>query len=66
MLVAGARADRWGRKPLFLAGFLYFTLAAVSFYTLSDNQFWLVAVQTFSMASARLFGALFPGLSWPT
>ena len=29
-------------------------------YTLSDNQFWLVAVQTLDGVGAGLFGALFP------
>ena len=40
-MLVGARADRWGRKPLFLAGFLILPLRGC-LYTLSDNQFWLV------------------------
>jgi predicted MFS family arabinose efflux permease len=58
-MLVGARADRWGRKPLFLAGFLILPLRGC-LYTLSDNQFWLVAVQTLDGVGAGLFGALFP------
>ena len=58
-LLVGARADRWGRKPLFLVAFLILPLRGC-LYTLSDNQFWLVAVQTLDGVGAGLFGALFP------
>ncbi len=58
-MLVGARADRWGRKPLFLAGFLILPLRGC-LYTLSDNQFWLLAVQTLDGVGAGLFGALFP------
>jgi len=58
-LLVGARADRWGRKPLFLIAFLILPLRGC-LYTLSDNQFWLVAVQTLDGVGAGLFGALFP------
>jgi MFS family permease len=58
-MLVGARADRWGRKPLFLAGFFILPLRGC-LYTLSDNQFWLLAVQTLDGVGAGLFGALFP------
>jgi MFS family permease len=58
-MLVGARADRWGRKPLFLAAFLILPLRGC-LYTLSDNQFWLVAVQALDGIGAGLFGALFP------
>lgn len=57
--LAGAKADSWGRKPIFLAGFA--VLAARGFlYTLSDNSYWLVGVQLLDGVGAGVFGALFP------
>ena len=50
-LLVGYKADTWGRKPLFLAGFAILPIRAV-LYTLSDNSFWLIGVQ--------LLGALAP------
>jgi MFS family permease len=58
-VLVGARAGRWGRKPLFLVAFLILPVRGC-LYTLSDNQFWLVAVQTLDGVGAGLFGALFP------
>ena len=57
--LAGAKADSWGRKPIFLVGFA--VLAARGFlYTLSDNSYWLVGVQLLDGVGAGIFGALFP------
>ncbi|WP_082983790.1 MFS transporter [Mycobacterium sp. 1165178.9] len=57
--VAGAKADSWGRKPIFLAGFA--VLAVRGFlYTCSDNSYWLVSVQLLDGVGAGVFGALFP------
>jgi MFS family permease len=58
-MLVGARADQWGRKPLFLAGFLILPLRGC-LYTLSDNPFWLLAVQALDGVGAGIFGALFP------
>lgn len=58
-LLVGAKADTWGRKPLLLAGFLILPLRGV-LYTLSDDPYWLVAVQMLDGVGAGLFGALFP------
>jgi len=58
-MLVGARADRWGRKPLFLAALLILPLRG-ALYTLSDNPFWLVAVQLLDGVSAGIFGAVFP------
>ena len=58
-LLVGAKADDWGRKPLLLAGFLILPLRGV-LYTLSDDPYWLVAVQMLDGVGAGLFGALFP------
>lgn len=57
--VTGAKADLWGRKPIFLAGFVVLTLRGV-LYPLSDNPYWLVAVQLLDGVGAGVFGALFP------
>lgn len=57
--LAGAKADSWGRKPIFLLGFG--VLAARGFlYTLSDNSYWLVGVQLLDGVGAGVFGASFP------
>lgn len=58
-LLVGARADRWGRKPLLLAGFAILPIRGV-LYTLSDNPYWLVGVQLLDGIGAGLFGALLP------
>jgi MFS family permease len=58
-LLVGARADHWGRKPLFLAAFLILPVRGV-LYTLSDNAYWLVGVQLLDGVGAGIYGALFP------
>jgi len=57
--LAAAKADSWGRKPIFMAGFA--VLAARGFlYTLSDNSYWLTYVQLLDGVGAGVFGALLP------
>ncbi|MEA2946599.1 MAG: hypothetical protein QOI40_1929 [Alphaproteobacteria bacterium] len=58
-LLVGAKADSWGRKPLFLAGLLILPIRGV-LYTLSDNPAWLVAVQLLDGVGAGIYGAIFP------
>jgi MFS family permease len=58
-LLVGYKADSWGRKPLFLAGFAILPIRAV-LYTLSDNSFWLIGVQLLDGVGAGIFGALAP------
>jgi MFS family permease len=58
-LLVGRTADRWGRKPLFLAGFAALPIRAV-LYTLSDNSGWLIGVQVLDGVGAGIFGALTP------
>jgi MFS family permease len=58
-IMVGAKADAWGRKPIFLAGFFVLALRGV-LYTLSDNAFWLIGVQALDGVGAGIFGALFP------
>ncbi|WP_210644215.1 MFS transporter [Pseudomonas sp. Tri1] len=57
--LVGTKADDWGRKPLLLAGFLILPIRGV-LYVLSDDPYWLVAVQLLDGVGAGLFGALFP------
>jgi MFS family permease len=57
--LAGAKADSWGRKRIFLIGFAFLT-ARGFLYTLSDNPYWLVSVQVLDGVGAGIFGALFP------
>ncbi len=57
-ILAGARADAWGRKPLLLLAFMALALRGV-LYTLWDHPGWLVAVQLLDGVGAGLFGALF-------
>jgi MFS family permease len=58
-LIVGRKADVWGRKPLFLAGFAILPIRAV-LYTFSDNSFWLIGVQFLDGVGAGIFGALTP------
>jgi MFS family permease len=58
-LLVGAKADRWGRKPLFLAGLFILPIRG-ALYTLSDNPFWLVSVQLLDGVGAGIYGAIFP------
>ncbi|SFK28095.1 MFS transporter [Methylocapsa palsarum] len=58
-ILVGRKADSWGRKPLFLAAFAILPLRGV-LYTLSDNPYWLVGVQSLDGIGAGLYGALFP------
>jgi len=58
-MLVGRRADAWGRKPLFLAGFAILPLRGV-LYTLSDNSYWLLGVQLLDGVGAGIYGALFP------
>ncbi|WP_036255325.1 MFS transporter [Methylocapsa acidiphila] len=58
-MLVGRRADVWGRKPLFLVGFGMLALRGY-LYTLSDDRFYLFAVQSLDGVGAGLYGALFP------
>jgi len=57
--LVGAKADLWGRTPLLLIGFMILPLRGV-LYTLSNDPYWLVAVQMLDGIGAGIFGALFP------
>jgi MFS family permease len=57
--LVGAKADTWGRKPIFLVGFAVLTVRAF-LYPLWDSPYWLVGVQLLDGVGAGIFGALFP------
>jgi len=57
--LTGARADRWGRKPIFVVAFAVLTLRGFLF-ALSGDSHWLVGVQLLDGVGAGIFGALFP------
>jgi MFS family permease len=58
-ILVGRRADRWGRKAIFLAAFVALPLRGVLF-TLSNNAAYLVGVQVLDGVGAGIFGAVFP------
>jgi len=58
-MLVGAKADAWGRKPLFLIGLLILPIRGV-LYTLSNDTYWLVAVQLLDGVGAGIYGAIFP------
>ena len=57
--LTGAKADVWGRKPIFLVGFAVLTVRGL-LYPVWDNSYWLVGVQLLDGVGAGIFGALFP------
>ena len=57
-ILVGRKADDWGRKPLFLAGFAVLPIRGV-LYTLTQNPYALVSVQILDGVGAGIFGALF-------
>jgi MFS family permease len=68
-ILVARKADSWGRKPLFLVGFLILPIRG-ALYTFSNDPTWLVGVQLLDGIGAGLFGALFPliiaDLTWGT
>src|SRR6266403_2038425 len=57
-MLVGRKADDWGRKPLFLAGFAVLPIRGV-LYPLTQDPYSLVAVQMLDGVGAGIFGALF-------
>ena len=56
-LLSIVATDRWGRKPIFLIGFGIFPIRGF-LYTLSDDPFFIVAVQLLDGIGAGIFGVL--------
>jgi MFS family permease len=57
-MLVGAKADAWGRKPLFLVGFAALPIRGV-LYTLWSDPYYLVSIQLLDGIGAGIFGALF-------
>jgi MFS family permease len=57
-ILVGHKADSWGRKPIFLAGFAVLPVRGV-LYTLTQDPFALVSIQVLDGVGAGIFGALF-------
>jgi MFS family permease len=57
-MLVGRKADNWGRKPIFLAGFSVLPIRGV-LYTLTQDPYALVSVQLLDGVAAGIFGALF-------
>ncbi|MGY3498009.1 MFS transporter [Bradyrhizobium sp. USDA 4502] len=57
-ILVGRKADAWGRRPIFLAGFVVLPLRGV-LYTLTQNAYALVSIQILDGIGAGIFGALF-------
>jgi MFS family permease len=57
-VLVGRHADRWGRKPIFLAGFAALPVRGV-LYTLVQSPSALIAIQLLDGIGAGIFGALF-------
>ena len=58
-LLTGIAAERFGRKPVFIAGFVILPVGAV-LYTFSDKSAWLISVQLLDGIGAGIYGALMP------
>jgi MFS family permease len=57
-ILVGHRADAWGCKPLFLAGFAVLPLRGLLF-ALTDDPYAILAIQLLDGVGAGIFGALF-------
>jgi MFS family permease len=57
-ILVGHKADSWGRKPIFLAGFAVLPIRGV-LYTLTQDPYALVSIKVLDGIGAGIFGALF-------
>lgn len=58
-ILVGRNADRWGRKPLFIAAFVVLPIRGLLFI-MAGTTTSIIAVQTLDGVGAGLQGALFP------
>ena len=57
-ILVGRKANDWGRRPIFLAGFAVLPIRGV-LYTLWQDPYYLVSIQILDGIGAGIFGALF-------
>jgi MFS family permease len=57
-ILVGHKADPWGRKPIFLAGFAVLPIRGI-LYTLTQDPYALISIQILDGIGAGIFGALF-------
>ncbi len=57
-VLCGAKADSWGRKPLFLFAFAILPVRGL-LYTVTDNSYLLVGIQGLDGVANGIFGVLF-------
>jgi MFS family permease len=57
-ILAGHRADVWGRKPLFLAGFAVLPIRGLLF-SIAGDPYSIIAIQILDGIGAGIFGTLF-------
>ena len=58
-MLVGKKADRWGRKPIFLMAFGCLPVRGL-LYTRFNNPYLLISIQALDGVGAGIFGALFP------
>ncbi|MBE7211436.1 MAG: MFS transporter [Gluconacetobacter diazotrophicus] len=58
-LLCGRKADDWGRRRIFLAGFAVLPVRAL-LYTVSHDLAWLIGVQILDGIGAGIYGAIVP------
>lgn len=57
-ILVGRRADSWGRKPIFLAGFAALPIRGLLF-SVANDPYSILAIQVLDGVGAGIFGALF-------
>jgi len=58
-MLVGRKADTWGRKPLFLAGFAALPVRGVLYTLVGGDPVALISIQLLDGIGAGIFGALF-------
>jgi MFS family permease len=58
-LVAGRKADQWGRKPILLVGYGVLAVRA-ALYTFSNSGVWVIGVELLDGVSSGIFAMLLP------